>query len=302
MAKATAPDTTALSVIEAATAIVALINSRAQSPWPQEIEAIIAKIAPGEAPARHASELGHKIRAAIARADEAEQAMAALSREAFEAASALADQRHAELDLLEERLPNPPMTFGDIVIRAELANFGADKDRDKRTMSALHKGDCFERPAARLIEAVLQFAGRSIGEMGSAGPLAPSDSPALSAEHLKYRQIVGEIASFEGADYPPGKSAAESEVALNALADDAMAIERKAWATPAKTLADVLLRGEIALYKKQRHGIARRCGGLLRRAVSCAADQGRRRRAGRPLCALILLARSMRVRRPRASA
>ena len=47
MAKATAPDTTALSVSEAAAAIVSLINSRAQSPWPQEIEAIIARtIAP----------------------------------------------------------------------------------------------------------------------------------------------------------------------------------------------------------------------------------------------------------------
>ena len=50
MAKATAPDTTALSVSEAATAIVALINSRSQSPWPHEIEAIIAKVAPAEAP------------------------------------------------------------------------------------------------------------------------------------------------------------------------------------------------------------------------------------------------------------
>jgi hypothetical protein len=47
MAKATAPDTTALSASEAAAAIVSLINSRSQSPWPQEIEAIIARaIAP----------------------------------------------------------------------------------------------------------------------------------------------------------------------------------------------------------------------------------------------------------------
>ena len=50
MAKATAPDTTALSVSEAATAIVALINSRSHSPWPQEIEAIIAKVAAVSAP------------------------------------------------------------------------------------------------------------------------------------------------------------------------------------------------------------------------------------------------------------
>jgi hypothetical protein len=79
---------------------------------------------------------------------------------------------------------------------------------------------------------------------------APAGLPPLSPDHLRYREIVAEIASFEGADYPPGKSAAESEAALNALADDAMALERKAWATPAKTLADVLLRGEIALYNE----------------------------------------------------
>ena len=29
-----------------------------------------------------------------------------------------------------------------------------------------------------------------------------------------------------------------------------MAIERKIWATPARTLADVLLRGEMALYNE----------------------------------------------------
>jgi hypothetical protein len=29
-----------------------------------------------------------------------------------------------------------------------------------------------------------------------------------------------------------------------------MALERKAWATPAKTVADVLLRGEMALYNE----------------------------------------------------
>jgi|RhiMethySRZTD1v2_1073278.scaffolds.fasta_scaffold395656_3 hypothetical protein len=50
MAKATELGTTALSVSEAATAIVGLINSRAHSPWPQEIEAIIAKVAAVSAP------------------------------------------------------------------------------------------------------------------------------------------------------------------------------------------------------------------------------------------------------------
>jgi hypothetical protein len=135
MAKATAPDTTALSVSEAAGAIVALINSRSQSPWPHEIEAIIAKVAPAQAPALHVSELGHKIRAAIARVDKAER-----STSGEDAPDAVANAGWNELYRLEEQIPDPPQSFADLVIRAELAYFGADKDPDDRTMSALEKG------------------------------------------------------------------------------------------------------------------------------------------------------------------
>jgi hypothetical protein len=136
------------------------------------------------------------------------------------------------------------------VLLAEIARCGADVGRDGR-MAELDHNDVFERPAACLIEAVLQLAGRDIGGNGPARSLAaPCDDSALSAEHLKYREIVAEIARFEGANYPPKKSTAESEAVLNTLADEAMALESKAWATPAKTLADVLLRGEIALYNE----------------------------------------------------
>jgi hypothetical protein len=124
MAKAIAPDTTAMSVTEAAAAIVALINSRSQSPWPQEIEAIIAKVATASMP---------------------------------------------------------------------------------RTVDALP----------------------------------------LSADHLNYRQIIAEIARFDEEGCPR-----ESEATLEALSEKGMALERKIWATPAKTLADVLLRGEIALFNE----------------------------------------------------
>jgi hypothetical protein len=75
-------------------------------------------------------------------------------------------------------------------------------------------------------------------------------SAALSADHLRYREVVAEIARFDGSDYPPGMSEEESEPPLRALSDEAMARERKAWTTPAKTLADVLPRGEMALYNE----------------------------------------------------
>jgi hypothetical protein len=146
------------TVSTAAAAIVALINERPQSPRQDEIEAIIAKVAPA-APALHVSELRHRIRAAIARVDEAERA-------GEDAADAVASTGWDELYRLEEQIPNPPQSFADLLIRAELAYFGADKERDDRTMSALEKGDCLGGPAARLIEAVLQFAGSDIATEG----------------------------------------------------------------------------------------------------------------------------------------
>jgi len=56
-----------------------------------------------------------------------------------------------------------------------------------------------------------------------------------------------------------------------------MALERKIWATPAKTLADVLLRGEIALFNE--NGVMEHLDNpeaLLRRSIRRSANQGRR--------------------------
>ena len=158
MAKATAPDTTALSVSEAAAAIVTLINSRAQSPWPDEIEAIIAKAIAAEAPALHVSELGRKLRADLARFD------AWLGEDVSDADwDDVWGSDWNEIYRLEAQIPNPPRSFADVVARAELAYFGCDKGLDNRTMD-LDAEDCWEGPVARLIEAVLQFGGSDITE------------------------------------------------------------------------------------------------------------------------------------------
>ena len=83
--------------------------------------------------------------------------------------------------------------------------------------------------------------------------------PALSEEHQAYRRIVAEIAKFDEEGWPPGVDGKEDEAAtevyeaaIGAVCDTAIALERQIWATPAKTLADVLLRGEIALYNENR--------------------------------------------------
>jgi hypothetical protein len=143
---------------------------------------------------------------------------------------------------VEAQVANPPGSYGDVVALAEIVRSGADVRRDGR-MAELDQDDVFQRPAARLVEAVLQFAGRD-------RPSHCQPSATLSADHLRYREVVAEIVRFDGSDYPPGMSEEESEPALRALSNEAMVIERKVWATPAKTLADVLLRGEIALYNE----------------------------------------------------
>ena len=74
--------------------------------------------------------------------------------------------------------------------------------------------------------------------------------PPLSPHHLRYRERLAEIARLDNSDYSPGMSAKEKEEEVGAACEKAMALERKVWATPAKTLADVLLRGEMALYNE----------------------------------------------------
>jgi hypothetical protein len=74
--------------------------------------------------------------------------------------------------------------------------------------------------------------------------------PPLSPLHLRYRESLAEIARLDDNYYSLAMSADEKEAAVEAACERAMALERETWATPAKTLADVLLRGEMALYNE----------------------------------------------------
>jgi hypothetical protein len=64
------------------------------------------------------------------------------------------DKCLAELTELEQQVPRPPRSYDDLVILALIAQCGAEVRNG--TMAELD-GDIFERPAARLVEAVLQF-------------------------------------------------------------------------------------------------------------------------------------------------
>ena len=132
----------------AASQIIALINSRPVSPRQDEIEAIIAKALVGEI-----AQLGHHRFMRRSSASRTEYC------EAFEIDDdPRVQERQAELSALGAQSPRPPRSFDDVIARAEIANLGADRERDDERIMVPHD-DCFEGPAVRLVEAVLQFAG-----------------------------------------------------------------------------------------------------------------------------------------------
>ena len=103
------------------------------------------------------AELATEIRAAMARKTAAETACGKLhAGPEFDRAGALAHKRCDELRALVARLPNPPRTFGDLALMAEIAFHHAVRDANGR-MHALDDDDMFNLSAARLIEAVLQL-------------------------------------------------------------------------------------------------------------------------------------------------
>jgi hypothetical protein len=72
--------------------------------------------------------------------------------------------------------------------------------------------------------------------------------PPLTAEHIAYRKLQAEIKRHCDEEMEGSHEEIEaSEAVLSDLMDEEMAMERAIWAKPADTLADVLLRGEIAL-------------------------------------------------------
>jgi hypothetical protein len=145
-----------MSVTDTAAAIVALINSSPRSPRQEEIEAILAKHMPtGTAPV---TRVVVKVRETAALLEEAFAAYGKVQPgDAVEAGvQARIDQIQGELENLEGQIPNPPRSFADLVAWAEIARAGADVRKDG-TMAETTERDVFARPAARLIEAVLQF-------------------------------------------------------------------------------------------------------------------------------------------------
>jgi hypothetical protein len=77
---------------------------------------------------------------------------------------------------------------------------------------------------------------------------APTSAAALSPQHLAYRKIVAEIERYNDPDCTADDE--ETDAALSILQEQACELETEIWAKPAKTLADLLLRAEIALFNE----------------------------------------------------
>jgi hypothetical protein len=234
-----------LSHTEAAAAIVALINSSPRSPRQEEIEAILARV--GTAPAQEApiSDLRITIRKAIAQAETALRVVGKLPAGAeFELAQAELLQWEDEIAALEDDIPNPPRSFEDLLARAEIARHGGDVI-DGKLMEAENEEDVFIGPAARLVEAVLQFRG---------APGAASMSPAHAAHYREWRRLVdqhmrefSEFASGDESGVPKAEIAAE-EARFAAHTEVVDTLARRILAIPARTWGDVLPLAEVCYW------------------------------------------------------
>ena len=148
-------------VSQAAAEIVALINSSPRSPRPDQIAAIIAKaLAPQPVASSLASsplpQLGIDIRNKIAELQVAYSALGPLSPGPEEdAAEAVVEQLKADLCRLELQIPEPPQSYADIRMRAEMALYWSAGSIDELRQY----GELVQHTLADLIEAVLQFDG-----------------------------------------------------------------------------------------------------------------------------------------------
>jgi hypothetical protein len=235
------------SVQEAAAAIVRLINSSPQSPRQEEIEAIIAKaLQPAVSGAAPASPLLTRIRETAARLEDAFEAHAkVIPGDPVEGtAEDRVEQIEAELEALEGEIPSPPQSFADLVAWAEIARAGADV-RDDGTLGEASAPDVFERPAARLVEAVLQFG-------GSSPRILPGMSPAHAAHYREWRGLIDHqhMRQFEGICHD-GMTKAEIETAEARIAAHLEVIDAVAariFAEPPQTWGDVMLYAQVCFW------------------------------------------------------
>ena len=171
-----------LSIGEAAHEIHALINESPRTPLPDQIAAIIARCQNTSAPIENGGETEAARGCPELHAQLREREEKLCNEYGHTDEEALVPQIHVateELERLTLELPFPPRTSDDLRVYAELAFHGANKHPKTGNMTALDDGDCFEKPAARLIQAVLTMG--AVPRQAAETPLLAKVRVALAA-------------------------------------------------------------------------------------------------------------------------
>jgi hypothetical protein len=151
------------AIEQAAQAVVDLINNKPQSPTLAEVmeilwQSAIGKVSLARGPAPEETSLPAQVRSAMAA--ESTASRGCVEREddrASDGAEVVYQRRLTELLVLISRIPNQPRTFEDIVLLAEVAFHFAECD-DNGRMAEIDDDDVFLSAAARVVQAVLDFA------------------------------------------------------------------------------------------------------------------------------------------------
>ena len=120
-----------------------------------------------------------------------------------------------------------------------------DKDGECRWAVPADCDDWGDQCIAELIYAVETLAGELPGTASESRAEISDATQALSPQHLAYRALLAEVADWNPESEEPEDQKAD-EQAFAALLDRVSDAEKAIWATPATTLADLLLRAEIA--------------------------------------------------------
>jgi hypothetical protein len=144
-----------LTIQQAAAEIIQLINTRPTSPRPDEIEAIIARVASGCSllAAMPLSAEQAQLHEAIQHLVDIGKTMGAEDyREGLEKRH---HQAYCRVEELAERIPTPARSLTDVILRAQVA--WALADRQDGVLRDIDEPDA-EGAAARTIQAVFDFA------------------------------------------------------------------------------------------------------------------------------------------------
>ncbi len=233
---------------DAAAEIVTLINSRAQSPRPREIEAIIARVAPAYG---SSAELAQPLPEALEFLSLRETYLERLrvhggmtpGSSGYQQAEAECDAASEALCALADRIweTTPRQTWGGVVARALLADhysdFGTAAVGDEAWLWTTER-----RAIHELILSVRATDDRRLNVSGLPG----QERPEQGARLAQLRKAIAAIEAAADAAGPPRQWTHAASERIDALYGPFHALTSAVWATPVLSLIDLQERAVIA--------------------------------------------------------